>query len=122
MEWSFYNIWNASLEEGRPARILKPREKIWASELGGSMIDRYLKMTGIQPSNPPNPRSLRKFEAGNIWEAIVGYVLRRAGILQSKQDWIQYQYEGLLPVSGKLDYIGGGKPDYDKAFSHTGRI
>lgn len=117
MRWSFYSIWNESLEEGRPTKILEPRQKIWASELGGSMIDRYLKMTGVQPTNPPNPRSLRKFEAGNIWEAIVGYVLKRAGILQSKQDWIQYQYEGLLPVSGKLDFIGGGKPDYEKAFS-----
>jgi len=117
MKWSFYQVWNKSLEEGKTNRILEPRQKIWASELGGSYIDRYLKMTAIQPSNPPNPRSLRKFEAGNIWEAIVGYVLKRAGILQSRQDWIQYQYEGLLPVSGKLDFIGGGKPDYEKAFS-----
>ncbi len=115
MNWSFYQIWNESLEEGKPNRVLEPRQKIWASELGGSMIDRYLKMTGVQPTNPPNPRSLRKFEAGNIWEAIVGYVLRRAGILQSKQDWIQYQYPGLLPVSGKLDFMAGGKPDYEKA-------
>ena len=117
MKWSFYQVWNKSLEEGKTNRILEPRQKIWASELGGSYIDRYLKMTAIQPSNPPNPRSLRKFEAGNIWEAIVGYVLKRAGILQSRQDWIQYQYEGLLPVSGKLDFIGGGKPDYEKAYS-----
>ena len=117
MKWSFAGVWNASLEEGRPARVLEPRQKIWASEIGGSMIDRYLKMTGVQPSNPPNPRSLRKFEAGNIWEAIVGYVLKRAGILQTKQDWIQYQYQGLLPVSGKLDFTAGGKPDYEKALS-----
>ena len=117
MQWTFYNLWNESLEEGRPTRVLEPRQKIWASELGNAYIDRYLKMTGVQPSNPPNPRSLRKFEAGNIWEAIVGYVLRRAGILQARQDWIQYQYDGLLPVSGKLDFIGGGKPDYEKAFS-----
>ena len=117
MKWSFAGIWNESLEEGRPTRVLEPRQKIWASELGGSFIDRYLKMTGIQPSNPPNPRSLRKFEAGNIWEAIVGYVLRRAGILQTRQDWIQFQYPNLLPVSGKLDFIAGGKPDYEKALS-----
>jgi hypothetical protein len=116
MRWSFYSIWNSSLEEGRSNKPVESRQKIWASELGGSMIDRYLKMTGVQPSNPFTPRALRKFEAGNIWEAIVGYVLRRAGILQARQEWLKYQYEGLLPVTGKLDFIAGGKPDYEKAF------
>ena len=117
MKWSFYQLWNESLEEGRPEKPLMPREKIWASEMGGSYIDRFLKMTAVIPSNPYNPRSLRKFEAGNIWETIVGYVLKRAGILQDRQKWIQYQYPGLLPVSGKLDFIAGGKPDYDKALA-----
>ena len=121
MKWSFYQIWNKSLEEGRSNKVLEPRQKIWASELGGAYIDRYLKMTGIQPSNPPNPRSLRKFEAGNIWEAIVGYVLRRAGILIDRQEWLKYQYNGLLPVTGKLDFIAGGKPDYDKAMATIGK-
>jgi hypothetical protein len=117
MKWSFSQIWNQSLEEGRPERILEPRQKLWASELGGCYVDRYLKMTGVKPSNPPNPRSLRKFEAGNIWESIVGYVLLRAGILQKRQEWIQYQYPTLFPVSGKLDFVAGGKPNYDKALS-----
>jgi hypothetical protein len=115
MKWTFYQVWNESLEENKGSRVLSPRQKIWASELGGSYIDRYLKMKGVPPTNPPNPRSLRKFEAGNIWEAIVGYVLRRAGILQIRQEWLEYQYPSLLPVSGRLDFIGGGKPDISKA-------
>ena len=115
MKWSLYQIWNKSLEEGRASKPMLPRQKIWASEMGGSQVDRFLKMTGVPPSNPPNPRSLRKFEAGNIWEAIVGYVLQRAGILQQRQEWLQHQYPGLLPVSGKLDFIAGGKPDYNQA-------
>jgi len=117
MKWSFYQIWNESLEQGRTAKPMIPRQKIWASEMGGSYIDRYLKMTGVQPSNPFTPRALRKFEAGNIWEAIVGYVLSRAGILIKRQEWLTYQYPGLLPVNGKLDFIAGGKPDYDKAMA-----
>lgn len=117
LSWSFFEIWNESLEEGKKSRSLIPREKIWASELGKAPVDIYLKMKAIQPSNPPNARSLRKFEAGNIWEYIVGYVLRRAGILIDKQKWLSYQYEGLFPVTGKLDYFAGGKPDYDKALS-----
>lgn len=112
--WTFYECWNATLEK-REERKIEPRDRIWASELGGSMVDRYLKMTGVKPTNPPNPRSLRKFEAGNIWEWIVGLVLRRAGILLDSQGWVQYQYPGLLPVTGKLDYLAGGRPDWDKA-------
>ncbi len=114
MKWSFYQIWNESLEKDK-SRELKERNNIWASELGGAMVDRYLRMKAIKPSNPPNPRSLRKFEAGNIWEAIIGYVLSRAGILQIRQDWLSYQYPNLLKVTGKLDFIAGGLPDYEKA-------
>ena len=112
--WSFVDIWNKSIET-RDQRTIYPREKIWAGEIGGSMVDRYLKMKGVSPTNPPNARSLRKFEAGNIWEAIMGYILKRAGIYIDSQEWVSYQYPGLFPVTGKLDYIAGGLPDYDKA-------
>lgn len=114
MKWYFSTVWNESLET-RVERELKPRERIWASEITGSLIDRYLKMTAVKPTNPPNPRSLRKFEAGNMMEWIVGVVLKRAGILISNQDWLQFQYPGLYPVTGKLDFFAGGNPDWDKA-------
>lgn len=115
MDWSFYRIWNESVVAGREERQPKTRENIWASELGGSMLDRYLKMTGVAPSNPFDERSLRKFDAGNIWEWIIGTVLKRAGILMDSQGWVTYQYDGLSPVTGKLDYLAGGTPDWDKA-------
>lgn len=127
MKWSFYQLWNQSLEQVEK-RPLKERNYLWATDLGGSKIDVYLKMLATQYSNPPNPRSLRKFEAGNIWEWIVGIVLTRSGIL-IKQDaqiqldggekkpanWCRFQYPNLLAVTGKTDYLAGGKPDYDKA-------
>lgn len=112
--WSFYNLWNESLNN-RPERELKPRDNIWASELGGAMVDRYLKMNGIKPSNPPNARSLRKFEAGNIWEWIVGLVLKRANVLLEQQEWLNFRYPGMPEVTGRLDFIAGGKPDWEKA-------
>jgi hypothetical protein len=112
--WSFVQYWNDTLEK-RVERPVTQRERIWASELGGSYIDRYLKMKGVEPTNPPNARSLRKFEAGNLWEAIVGYILTRSGIVQANQKWLKYQYDGLLPVTGKLDFLAGGTPDYNKA-------
>ena len=81
MQWSFFKIWNESLEQ-REERPPKERQNLWASELGKSQVDVYLKMKGIAPTNPFSARSLRKFEAGNIWEWIVGLVLLRAGMLR----------------------------------------
>lgn len=114
MSWSFGQAWNASLEN-RAEREMKPRTRIWASEIGGSHIDRYLKMKGTTPTNPPNARSLRKFEAGNMMEWVVGLVLKRAGVLIENQEWLSYQYPGLCEVTGKLDFFAGGKPDWEKA-------
>ena len=111
-DWSFSSTWNDGLipVERKP----EPRDYIWASELGGAMIDRYLKMKGVPYSTPPNIRSLRKFQAGNLWEWIVSFVLKRSGLIISQQNRIKYGYDGLLEVSGKIDFLGGGKPDWAK--------
>ena len=113
-QWGFAQVWNKTLEDSEP-REYKKRDRIWASELGNAPVDVWMKMQGNIPSNPPNPRSLRKFEAGNIWEWLAELILRRAGILQDKQEWVEFQFEGLLPVTGKLDFLAGGIPNYDKA-------
>lgn len=115
MRWSFFNLWNESLNVGRKEKPCVARDRIWASELGGAMVDRYLKMTGVPPTNPPNQRSLRKFEAGNIWEWIVGMVLKRAGIFLESQGWVEFAYPGLLKTTGKIDFLAGGNPDWEKA-------
>lgn len=115
MKWTFATIWNESLEKGRPERELKPRERIWASEMCGPYIDRILKMNAVKPTNPPNPRSMRKFEAGNMMEWLVGVVLKRAGILIDNQEWLSFRYPSLFEVSGKLDFYAGGNPDWSKA-------
>jgi hypothetical protein len=114
LNWSFFQIWNESLEN-KEEHEMKERQKFWASELGSSPIDLWLKVRAIKPTNPPDARAKRKFEAGNIWEWIVGLVLQRAGILISRQEWLTYQYPGMWPVDGKLDFLAGGKPDWDKA-------
>jgi len=111
--WGFAPIWNAGLSD-ISQRPMKVRDNIWASELGKAPIDLWLKMRAIEPTNPPNPRSMRKFEAGNVFEWIVSLILKRAGILQESQKWSSYQYPGLLEVTGKADFIAGGKPDIQK--------
>jgi hypothetical protein len=116
LSWSFAQIWNESLEQSE-RRPLKPRKHLWASELGKAPIDTWLKMKATAPSNPFDPRSLRKFEAGHIWEWIVGLVLKRAGLFISEQDHLAHQYPGLLEVTGKLDFLAGGNPDWERARS-----
>lgn len=114
LSWSFGQVWNKSLEE-RPERPLVVRNHIWASEIGGSYLDRYLKMNGIPPTNPPNARSLRKFEAGNLIEWVAGMVLKRAGIYKETQEHLAYKYPDLLEVTGKLDFLAGGDVDWNQA-------
>lgn len=104
--YDFTRVWNESLlmREDRP---LVPRQHIWASELGKAPVDIWLKMRGTAPTNPPNMRSLRKFEAGNIWEWVVSLILNRCGLIHGQQTRCEHEYEGLLKVTGKLDFLMG---------------
>jgi hypothetical protein len=111
--WSMASVWNDSLGSGAE-RPMQERSRLWASELGKPNIELFLKMRGVEPSNPPNQRSKRKFAAGRLMEWIVQITLNRAGILKSKQDYLSHQYKGLLEVTGKLDFMAGGVPDYER--------
>ncbi len=112
--WRLDNIWNLALDQ-KEEREVQARDRLYASELGRSDVDIWLKLMGEPPTNPPNSRSKRKFEAGNIWEWIVRLVLLRSGILVGSQTPVKSTMENCLEVSGRLDYIAGGVPDYDKA-------
>lgn len=111
--WSFAGLWNKSLDLNNQ-RPYEKRDYIWASELGGSYYDRYMKMNGRKPTTPPNLRSRRKFEGGNLAEWIVQQILKRAGILQSTQEYITY--DGVMRVTGKADFTAGGK--IEQVFDH----
>ena len=119
--WGFTEIWNKSLEE-REDRPLKVRDNLWASELGKAPIDLWLKMRATPMTNPPNARSLRKFEAGNVFEWIVALILKRAGILSESQKWSSHKYDGLLQVTGKADFIAGGKVDIERFKSEMSNL
>jgi hypothetical protein len=106
--WNFAAIWNQSLDQNRQ-RPYEKREHIWASEITGSYYDRYWKMQGRTPTTPPNLRSRRKFEGGNIAEYVMQQVLYRAGILQSSQEYIVNEDYGIR-VTGKADFTAGGSP------------
>lgn len=111
-DWGMANVWNESLV-GKVDRPTVARDRLWASELGKANIELFLKMRGVEATNPPNARSKRKFEAGNVFEWLVSLILKRAGILKETQKWVPHQYPGLLQVTGKIDFIAGGIPDYE---------
>ena len=114
--FSIANIWNSAIE--KKDRPIQSRDHLYASELGGSMIDRFHKLKGTPYTNPPNSRSMRKFMAGDIWEWIIKTVLVRAGIPFTTQDHVELKYEGLLPITGRIDFIIGGVTNYTEAIKH----
>jgi hypothetical protein len=119
--WRFDTIWNKALDSF-PERALQARSHIWASELGGSYITRYLRMNAVPYTNPPNARSRRKFMSGDIWEWIVKMVLTTSGILKAHQERTEVELPGLLKVTGKIDFLAGGDVDWDKAKSEISRM
>lgn len=120
-DWGFALAWNKALEQVEE-RPLAPRKHLWASELGKSHIDLWHKLRATPVTNPPNARSLRKFEAGNVFEWIVSLVLKRAGILKEEQTHVSHQYPGLVEVTGKVDFIAGGKATKDGALKDIAEL
>lgn len=108
-EFSIASVWNAAIE-GKKRSKPEPRERLWATDMAKAPIDVFLALKGEKQTNPANARARRKFEAGNVFEWIVSIVLLRAGILVSKQERLEKTYgKGLLPMSGKMDFLAGGK-------------
>ena len=111
--WSIQFLWNSELTLGRKDRILEKRFRIWASELGKSHYERYLKMNAVAPDFDYEERVLRKFEAGNFFERLIGFVLMSSGLLKFDNKWHQIpEDENHLAISVKPDFIAGGKPDW----------
>jgi hypothetical protein len=111
--WSLAKLWNKALESTNE-RVVEPRDRMYASELGRSDIDIFLKMQGEKPTNPPNERSQRKFHAGDLYEWFVFLILKKCGILLKKQIPVKTTLEGCVEVSGRLDFIAGGLPNYEE--------
>ncbi len=114
--WSISDIWNQQLIFGREERELQKRDRIWASELGKDIYERWLKMNAIKPDFGFDERTLRKFEAGNFFERIIGFVLVSAGILIADNKWHEIpEDEEHLKISVKPDFIAGGNPDWERS-------
>jgi len=113
MNWNLQQLWNECVYSQQ--RELEPRDYCYASEIGQPLVDRYLKMKAVKATNPPNMRSLRKFEAGNLVEWVVRHVLERTGLINNTQERVMVEYPNMLRVSGRLDFLAGGKIDLERA-------
>lgn len=114
MKWNLQSVWDTAFEEIRQDTII-PRDYLYASELGTSHIDCFLKMKGEPYTNTFTSNARRKMEAGKVWESIVLFVLSRIGIIKDHQGKHDLKLDGLLSVHGKLDFLAGGFIDIEKA-------
>lgn len=109
MNWRLTSLWNeATKTKDKPTQ---ERDYLWASEMGRPDIDVLLKTRGVQPTNPPNERSRRKFMAGNIWEGILEMILESCGMVKEREKRVELVVEG-FKITGRSDFISGGKLDF----------
>lgn len=111
--WTIKNAWAAAVAGND--RQIAPRDYLYASELGGSDIDIILKLKGVQPTNPPNNRSKGKFFAGHVFEDALYLALLRCGVVLDSQKRCEFQYDNLMRVSGRCDFIAGGEINVEKS-------
>lgn len=121
LDWNFAGIWEEAFSS-IPQRPMTARNYIYASELGGSFHDRYLKMNAHPYSNPYNFRSQGKMMAGSFFEAVVKTILIGTGIYKREQLKGKIELPNCLPVSGKLDFIAGGNIDWDEAKARAEKV
>lgn len=109
--WTIHEIWNQAMDESEP-RLVEPRDRVWASELWKQDLDVVLKLKGIQPTNEPNARAIRKMEMGEWFEQGFANMLKRAGILKDSQQRIERPADDKhIAISGRLDFVAGGNID-----------
>ena len=110
-DWSVMGTWNNFLTFLQNERELKERDYIWATEIGRGTYERWLKMTATPPDKGYTERVLRKFSAGDIFERLIGFFLCVNGLLKLDNEHIEIpETENMLKVTGKLDFLAGGKP------------
>lgn len=100
------DIWNKSISTDHKTRKYEPRDYIYASELGGSVFDTWMKMNAEPITHPPNKRALRKFAMGNWVEHDVKQLLLASGLLiEDQKHVVSEPDESCLSIHGRTDFI-----------------
>ena len=119
--FTIQNLWNEKVMTERSRT--KVRDYISPSDLGGSFLDRYYKMTGVEPTNKYDERTLRIFDAGRMFEWIIVRTFAMAGILLEKQFKITIpETKDTLAIWGFGDALIGGTPDWKSARNRVNKF
>src|SRR3990167_8375221 len=116
MQSDFYiqEIWNKSFDLKNYG--VKPRNYLRASEIGKPFLDVYLACKGIEPSNPYDERVMRKFEAGRLFEWLIGNVFRKSGLeVKSNESIPPIEIPDCLRVYGHYDFLVSGGANWKEA-------
>jgi len=106
--WSVMGPWNSSLTSSRFDRRIEPRDFLYGSEIGKNYLEVYWAMQGVEPTNLASDIARRKMEAGNLYEAMITWVLRRVGLLKESQTRVRLlDNPEYLNVYGRLDIVAG---------------
>lgn len=109
--WSIQKIWNDTIVIPRD-RAVKPRNYVYASEIGRDFYEVFLSMKGVEPTDGFTDTARRKMEAGNFYEDLVAWVFQRTGILINREGYVKC--ENPIPVHGRYDiWSGTGGVDWD---------
>lgn len=122
--WSVQGIWNDITEVER--RKPKTRDYISFGDIGKKDFwSRYMKMNGVEESNPIENRVIRIFQAGDAFHDLVKGVFKNSGIYIFSQDDLDEKGErswSEIPATktqlkqfGAFDVLVGGKPNLKKA-------
>ena len=113
-DWYLSSVWDEAFNNSVERPVIA-RDYLYASQLGTSFIDCYHALKGVKPTNLPTLNANRKMESGKVWESVLYMTLKRAGILKSSQEKIDFSTDGMIEVHGKCDFIAGGKVDIQQA-------
>jgi hypothetical protein len=111
--WSIAGLWNE--KDNLERREVKERDHIYATDIGKSMLDRWLKMRGTPETNPSDDRVLRIFSAGDTFHYLLARMFHRIGIVIDREKRMEIPAgNGTLKITGYADLVLGGKVNIEQ--------
>jgi hypothetical protein len=96
-------------------RETKPRDYIYASEIGMPLFDRYYSMKGTVPTEHVGSRVRRIFQEGYSREMSVVNIMKDIGLFSETQTTVELpEDKEHLRISGRLDLLVDGGINWDK--------
>lgn len=109
MQINFEQLLSEDLKKKDKERILKPRDYIYASEVGQSLLDCWLSLRATPITNPVDDRVLRTFQIGHIFEDYIASLFPKE-LKVEREVKVELHIKDHLPIHGRIDFIVDGIP------------